>query len=138
MLRWHNPANLDATALVADAIAAYAGEGGEPDDRPWAYKRSLAAGLLLAERTRGGLGVTGELDADALAAAIEGDGVDRDGFRTGVRAVAAGPVDAARAARLARDAGLHAAELPLLWRDLGEAYGVPLPLWFWSAGPEFA
>jgi CubicO group peptidase (beta-lactamase class C family) len=138
MLRWHNPANLDATALVADGLEAWAQcDGDEPDDRPWAYKRSLAAGLLLAERTRGGLGVTGELDADALAAAIEGDGVDRDGFRTGVRAVAGAPVDAARAARLARDAGLHAAELPLLWRDLGEAYGVPLPLWFWS-GSELA
>jgi CubicO group peptidase (beta-lactamase class C family) len=133
MLRWHNPANLDATALIADGIAAWVA-GDRADERSWVYKRSLAAGLLLAERTRGGLGVeeplAGEL-VDALVEGARGD-LDPEGFRTGLRAAANGPIDAARAACLARDAGLDPAELPLLWRDLGEAYGAPLPLWFWA------
>jgi CubicO group peptidase (beta-lactamase class C family) len=138
MMRWHNPANLDVTALVADGIAEFV--AGEPrprsEPRSWAHRRSLAAGLLLAERTRGGLGVAEELAGELIDRLAEAGGAargfDADGLRAGLRAGATGSIDAARAAALPREAGLEPAELPLLWRSLGEAYGTPLPLWFWA------
>lgn len=140
MLRWHNPANRDATVLVAEAVGAFFADAMSPgtarqvarSEAPqaqspsWAWKRGYVAGALLAERTAGLLGVPDRLPAAYL------DGRD-EGFRAGVVAAGRAPIGRARAAAVLRHgAGAPPPEqLEALLQDLGMVYGCPLPLWLW-------
>ena len=138
MLRWHNPANRDAATMAVELVAGWRASpparGAGPPRRSWAWKRSYVAGALLAERTAGSLGATGDLSAyarDASAAAVPG--LDADGFRAGVAAGGGEPIDAKRAAAIL-ESGPDAPpreQVEALLHDLGMAYGCPLPLWFW-------
>ena len=143
MLGWHNPANRDATAVVADAVAAFFGrEHGAPARDPrrsWAWKRAFVAGALLAERTGGTLGVTAPLSHEPPPdAAVHGAGWDADGFRAGLLAGGEPPIDPSRAAQLLRSApdAPPPEQLEALLADLGMAYGCPLPLWMWPEGEQ--
>jgi len=122
MMRWHNPANPAAAALIADHVAAFVAA---PRERrgTWVERRSRLAGAILAERTYGLLGVEEELDGATLRELVA---------RTSARvewdpdAFAAGLCDGA----LEADAAL------LL--DLGAAYGFPVPLWLWPSSDATA
>ena len=164
MLRWHNPANRDAATMAVELVARWRADGegmaraadgappapagrkpaggAPPPRRSWSWKRSYVAGALLAERTAGSLGATGDLTRYARdASAAAGPDLDPDGLRAGVAAAGGGPIDAKRAAALletGRDAP-PPEQVEALLHDLGMAYGCPLPLWFWPdyqrAGP---
>jgi len=128
MLRWQDPANEEPASLLMDAIAAWAADDSpRPPPRPWAWRRSYVAGLVLAERTLGFLGAEGDLhvepgadgDADALALGI-----------ADVRESERGPDPIGALARAGR-LRVGAFELELLLAALGARRGLPLPLWFW-------
>ena len=112
MMRWHNPANPTAAALVADHVGTLL-DGGRPQ-RP---HRAYLAGAILAERTYGLLGIDERLDdatIRALAArTASGPGWDADAFMEGLRA------------------GTPSADATALL-DLGAVYGFPVPLSFWD------
>jgi CubicO group peptidase (beta-lactamase class C family) len=120
MLGWHNPANRDVTTVVADSVAAFCADPPKGHaTRSWAWKRSYAAGALLAERTAGMLGL-----AEPFAAPAPGAGWDADGFQAGLRATTERPFDA-----------LPAEQHEALLQDLGMAYGCPVPLAMWPTAP---
>lgn len=142
MLGWHNPANRDPTAVVADAVAAFcdAPPGPAPSRRSWAWKRSYAAGALMAERTAGTLGVSEPLpDETPPAGATLGPGWDADGYRAGLRTVAAAPLTPERAADTfaASPDAPPPEQIEALLQDLGMAYGCPMPLWMWPGTTPF-
>ena len=120
MLGWHNPANRDVTAVVADAVATFcaAPQKGHAE-RSWEWKRSYAAGALLAERTSGMLGVDGSFSAPA-----PGPGWDADGFAAGLHTGGHDPLGA-----------LPAEQHEALLQELGMAYGCPMPLAMWPPAP---
>ncbi len=98
MLGWHNPANRDPTAVVADSVAAFCDAApASPPRRSWEWKKSFVAAALLAERTAGTLGVATPLQPST---APLGPGWDPDGFSAGLRAVAEAPLTPARAANV--------------------------------------
>jgi hypothetical protein len=133
MMRWHNPSNRDAAAIVVDHVAAWAAaEPAAREERDWRWKRSYLAGAILAERTRGSLGIDAPLHP-GLAAGALGD-VDPAGLAAGLRDVAALPMDRDGAARTltAGPAAPPPEQVDALLQDLGMAYGLPLPLWFWD------
>ena len=133
MLGWHNPANRDPTAVVADAVATFVDAAPEVERSPrsWAWKRSYAAGALIAERTAGTLGVAAR-PLEACPAA-PGAGWDADGYRAGLATVTDAPLTPAQAA----SAFGASADAPppeqreALLQDLGMVYGCPMPLWMW-------
>jgi CubicO group peptidase (beta-lactamase class C family) len=124
MMRWHNPANPTAAALVADRVATLL-----DGLRPRRAHPSYLAGAILAERTYGLLGVADRLDEAtirALAArATGGTGWDADAFMAGLRS--GGREGAARLVAAEAD------DVRLL--ELGAVYGFPAPLWFWDGAP---
>lgn len=81
-----------ATGLVIDFVSGwYAREAaGHPpaEARSWAWKTSYAAGLSMAERTKGVLGIGDALPDQVVEAIVRGthgqDAWDGDGFRAGV------------------------------------------------------
>jgi CubicO group peptidase (beta-lactamase class C family) len=138
MMRWHNPANPDATALVADLVAAWFAAPGESARTSWAARRSYLAGALLAERTTGSLGIAEPLTDELVSSLLDGatgEELDRRAFAAGVAAARTDRADADWAARLLREpgGGIAPGEVPALLQDLGAAYGVPAPLWFWPS-----
>lgn len=135
MLRWHNPANRDATAIVMDLIADWHADGQRLRDRgrSWAWKRAYAAGAILAERTAGSLGVAQPLDdrtVEGMLAGARASDFDPDGFRAAIRDAGPAPMDGARAGDALRR-GVPAEQVESLLQDLGMVYGHPVPLWFW-------
>jgi CubicO group peptidase (beta-lactamase class C family) len=126
MMRWHNPANPTAAALVADHVAALlAGRA------PRRSQRSYVAGAILAERTYGLLGVGERIDDATIrtiaARAAAGPGWDGDAFMAGLREGGRSAMTPEAAAELLL---AHADDTLLL--DLGAVYGFPAPLWFWD------
>ena len=137
MLGWHNPANRDPTAVVADAVAEFcAAAPSSPPRRSWAWKRSYVAGSLLAERSAGTLGITEALPADACAAGASAAGTwDPAGLRFGLRSVTDAPLTPAASAGLLTEGGALAPEqVEALLLDLGMSYGCPMPLDLWPGG----
>ena len=135
MLGWHNPANRDLTAVVADAVASFcdADPSPPPPRRPWAWKRSYVAGALLAERTAGTLGVTTPLPTDPPHPSTTlGPGFDPAGFQAGLRAAPTAPLTPAQAATTVSGNGaIPPEQLEAILLDLGMAYGCPAPLLLW-------
>jgi CubicO group peptidase (beta-lactamase class C family) len=122
MMRWHNPANPAAAALIADHVGAFVAA---PRERrgTWVERRSRLAGAILAERTYGLLGVEDELDGAALREMV-------------ARASASAEWDADAFAAGLCDGALEADEALLL--DLGATYGFPVPLWLWPSADATA
>jgi CubicO group peptidase (beta-lactamase class C family) len=129
MMGWHNPANPAAAAIVADEVADWLQHPRAAGER-WSRRRSRLAGLIVAERTHGLLGVGERIDDGALremAARAVGHGFDADAFMSGVRAGGRVPLDPDAARALIGGPGTEA-----LLLDLGAAYGFPVPLWLWG------
>jgi CubicO group peptidase (beta-lactamase class C family) len=129
MLRWQDPANEEPASVLVDAIAARAAATGPlPPVRPWTWRRSYVAGLIMAERTYGLLAADGELLLEP------GGDWDASAFARGIADVRDAPRgrdpvgELARAGRL----GVGAYELDLIASCLGARRGLPLPLWFWD------
>jgi CubicO group peptidase (beta-lactamase class C family) len=129
MLRWQDPGNEEPASLLVDALAArVADEPPAPPLRPWRWRRSYVAGLIMAERTHGLLAADGRLelapgpdwDAGAVARAI-----------ADVQSVPRSPDPVGALARAGRLA-VGRFELDLLAVALGARRGFPLPLWFWD------
>lgn len=122
MMRWHNPANPAAAALIADHVGAFVAS---PRERrgTWVQRRSRLAGAILAERTYGLLGVEEELDGatlrELIARTSAGVAWDPDAFAAGLC-----------------DGALEAD--PALLLDLGASYGYPVPLWLWPSADSTA
>jgi CubicO group peptidase (beta-lactamase class C family) len=129
MLRWQDPANEEPASVLVDALAAWAVEGApRPLRRPWEWRRSYVAGLILAERTLGFLAAGGDLD---VAAGAEWD---RAALAQGIADVRDAPCGRDPIGRLARAGRLQVGrfELDLLATSLGARRDFPLPLWFWD------
>lgn len=135
MLGWHNPGNRDATAVVADAVAAFfEAAPSAPPRRSWRWKRSYVAGALMAERTAGTLGVDAPLPDGAAALGPDWDGA---GYRAGLRAITQAPLTpSGAAAALTGDGAVPAEQREALLADLGMAYGCPAPLLMWPDAPS--
>jgi CubicO group peptidase (beta-lactamase class C family) len=134
MMRWHNPANPEAAVLVTEHVAAFL-QHGVGADTGWARRRAHLAGVILAERTHGLLGVPGPLPSELVreiaARTVSTSGFDGEAFQAGLRLAGRQPVTPAAAADLL--AG-NADQALLL--DLGGVYGFPAPLWVWGEADE--
>jgi CubicO group peptidase (beta-lactamase class C family) len=122
MMRWHNPANPAAAALIADHVGAFVADPGERRGS-WAERRSRLAGAVLAERTYGLLGIEERLDDATLRELV-------------ARASASAPWDPDAFAAGLRDGAPESD--PALLLDLGAAYGHPVPLWLWPSAAATA
>lgn len=113
MLRWQDPANPDATSLLAEWIPRMLDH--EPGERrSWAWKRDHLAGYVLAERTCGLLGVEDGLLVAPATPAWGHDALAR-GLHAG-RAWATAPPE------------VPPEDVELLSVDLGGPRHLPLPL----------
>lgn len=112
----------------------------------WAWKRSYAVGMLMAEQLQGGLGMQSPLTDDMIEAMASraqwrptpgGETWDADGFRSGVRDMLS--VDMTRPSIRAFVESYRlqvpAEELPLLFRELGSSGDPLLP---YPGDPETA
>jgi CubicO group peptidase (beta-lactamase class C family) len=128
MLRWQDPTAEEPASLLADAIAARAA-GGDPRPplRPWRWRLSYVAGLLLAERTHHFLGAEGRFEVTPA-----GDW-DPGAVERGIADVRSAPRAPDPIGALAAGGRLAVGryELELLACALGARRGLPLPLWFW-------
>jgi CubicO group peptidase (beta-lactamase class C family) len=142
MTRWHNRLDQSAPGLVlryvSDALEqstrARARLRSEPS---WDWKRSYAAGALLAERLRGALGIeavisdedVARMTAGAVGMAPRLEDLDIAAFADGVRSMNGGAVTPSSIREwMTANGELERQDLPLLALELGRAGPFPSPL----------
>jgi len=152
MLQWHNPALEGAADLVVEFVAITAQQLEQTrrsrTKRSWPWKLSYVMGLLLAERTRGFLGVSGfprSDDLDAIISTVRSQAPvswqtthwDEAGLRAGADDFSrADPTREGVQRFLASpECQVSLAELPLINRALGGVGQFPAPLDFWYGRP---
>jgi len=111
----------------------------QPESQSWAWKTSYVAGLIMADRLTGFLGIEAPISpamVDAMASGALTMGEERDvwdaaGFRAGIAdLVRAGRRrDAIRAFLRSEQAKVGPEELKLLWRQLGGVGDALIPAW---------
>jgi CubicO group peptidase (beta-lactamase class C family) len=144
MPRWFNPPDASAPGLIADFVLGYvkhaqSGRRRSSSAVTWRWKRSYVAGVLMAERVRGLLGVTSGALPDALLdvacggtdADLDAEGdLELEGFRAGLLDVAAVDPSPAGSLSLLAPGRLRITpeELALLSYELTGSGARPLPL----------
>jgi CubicO group peptidase (beta-lactamase class C family) len=144
MMRWFNPPAESPLGLIADYIAGELGReprAATPQSRSWGWRLAYLAGVLLAERTYGLLGVSGDADTllrlwhGALAGGATLDPPwDQAGYEAGVRDALASEMTPAAVERLISGDALavRATEIPALALELGGKPGVPFPMPYYA------
>jgi CubicO group peptidase (beta-lactamase class C family) len=132
MIRYTDPLAAKAPSLVVDLVSGFvareqAGLPGSPR-RSWAWKTAYAAGVSLAERTVGVLGVRSPLGPELLEPMAAATG-EPDGFRAGVADLLPEPhtVEGAAAFLASERVAVPPAELALINEELGGRGPFALP-----------
>jgi CubicO group peptidase (beta-lactamase class C family) len=151
--RWANSPGQIASGIISDFIvSSLSGGSGLPPRQQcsWLYKEGYTAGLLLAERTNGMLGVPCRLAAYEATELVEGARVLesgrhveqdwRDGFVSGVRDFEEVHISPAAICAHIQSAELPvgAAELDLMARQFGQRGGLPIPHRFFASAPAIS
>lgn len=150
MLRWFNPPGESPLGLVADFVAqetcsARRDRASAPREQDWAWKLAYVAGIVLAERTAGLLGLAGEVDSETFARHLSATTnlscspqeprFSEDAFMAGVRDVLATDLTPRALQELMASPdrlSVPSSELRALGFELGGRPSVPVPMPYYA------